>query len=671
MARPASARPAHLQIFAIVLMIVAVLYLAAEVLIPLALALLVSFLLTPLVTRLERWHLGRIPSVVLVTVAVTALLGALAYIVSNQTLNLASNLEDYRGNIINKVQRLKPAGGGPLGNLFGLAADISQNLQQPATTQAASQPAEVLAAEVAQRTGTPRVRDNSPGATEAARAATTQPYTETNPLPVAVIQPKASPLTQLASYMGLALGPIGTAGLVIVFSIFILIEREDLRDRMVRLVGFGQLNITTKAMDDAATRISRYLLAQAIVNGTYGMAISLGLWIIGRTMGGGEPFPNVLLWGLLCAVLRFIPYVGPWLAAIFPLVVAFAVYPGFGVFIAVLLLFATIELISNNLMEPWLYGSSTGMTTIAVLVSAVFWTWLWGPIGLVMATPLTVCLVVIGKHVPNLKFLDILLGDEPVFAPSERVYQRLLAHDAEEAAEIAEEFLKTMSLERVYDEVLIAALSLSEQDRHRDMLNAEDAAFVRKAVRELVDDLADQQRVKLAKGLVDEPAAITNNGAAARPRIRDFQVPRGCVINVLVLPANDDADEVVALMLAQLLQMRGYCATTVSVTALASEMVERVEKDGIHIVCVSALPPSAVTHSRYLCKRLHLKHPKLGMVVGLWSYKGDMDKAKDRVTCQENVLLATTLAGALDHIEQRAQPYLVAAEVDAPTAGIA
>ncbi|HEV7298507.1 MAG TPA: AI-2E family transporter [Tepidisphaeraceae bacterium] len=660
-ARTSPDRHSRFLIFATIFLVVAALYLASDVLIPLALALLVSFLLTPLVTRLERWRLGRIPSVMIVVLAVSGLMASLAYIVSDQTLNLATNLENYRENIINKVQQLKPSGGGPLGNLMGLVTDVQKNLDQPATTQAIAEPAELIASEIAPRTGTRRLRDTGPDATRVAEAATTQPYTEDNPLPVAIVQPQPSPLTQLASYLGLALGPLGTAGLVIVFAIFILLDREDLRDRMVRLVGFGQLNITTKAMDDAATRISRYLLAQAIVNGTYGIAISIGLWIIGRVIGQ-ESFPNVILWGLLCAVLRFIPYVGPWIAAVFPLVVAFAVYPGFGVFIGVVILFATIELLSNNLMEPWLYGSSTGMTTIAVLVSAVFWTWLWGPIGLVIATPLTVCLVVLGKNVPNLKFLDILLGDDPVFAPPERIYQRLLATDAEEASEIADDYLREMSLERVYDEVLMPALAMAEQDRHRNTLDEDRAAYVRRSIREMVDELGDQQRVKVARGLADaEPDdAIATALASARASTGSrFRVPRNCIVNVEILPAHDDADEVVGLMVAQLLQMRGFCATAVSVKSLASEMVEQVERDGAHLVVVSALPPDAVTSSRYLCKRLHQRFKALPMIVGLWSFKGEIAKAKTRIACDESVIIATTLAMTMDHIDQRVQPLLV------------
>src|SRR3954453_2419380 len=238
-----------------------------------------------------------------------------------------------------------------------------------------------------------------------------------------------------------------------------LLGREDLRDRVIRLIGQGRINVTTQAMDEAATRISRYLIAQCIVNGTYGLAISLGLWLIGLTFGHNSPgFPNWFLWGLLTAILRFIPYIGPWIGAAFPIVLSLAVYHGMGVPLAVVGMFLVIELISNNFMEPWLYGSSTGISTVAILVAAVFWTWLWGPVGLLLSTALTVVLVVMGKYIPPLRFLDILLGDEAPLTPSARVYQRLLALDQEEAMELVRESLQESTLEQLYDEVLLPAL---------------------------------------------------------------------------------------------------------------------------------------------------------------------------------------------------------------------
>jgi hypothetical protein len=394
-------------------------------------------------------------------------------------------------------------------------------------------------------------------------------------------------------------------------------------------------------------------------------------------------------------------------------------------------MFVVIELWSNNVMEPWLYGSSTGMSAVAILVAAVFWTWLWGPIGLLLATPLTVCLVVIGKYVPQLQFLDVLLGDEPALEPHARVYQRLLAMDQEEATELVEEYLDERPIEQVYDEILMPALALAEQDGHRGRLDPERQASVRQAMRDIVEDVRERYRlnaerdaaakvrqaaeetVKAAKtgarplsggdesqlpagspGAPRLPAATVGSGngnlkgapaapsaTAASAAATSAQggapvaferpvLPAGCVVNIVLLPAHDDADEIAGLMLSHLLEIRGFCSFPVAVARLASEMVETVQKRQAHVVCVSAMPPAAVTHSRYLCKRLQGKFPDINMVVGLWTARGDLKKARDRITCSNNVQVTTTLAAALDQIQQMAQPVIVkeaaTGEVPAP-----
>ena len=410
--------------------------------------------------------------------------------------------------------------------------------------------------------------------------------TQANPLWVVPLPSPSSPIKMLGAYLGVVAAPLGTAGLVLVFVIFSLMQREDLRDRMIRLVGHQDLNVTTTALDDAGSRISRYMTAQAIVNGSYGIAVSTGLLLIGYFVGG-KSFPSFVIWGLLCAVLRFIPYIGPWIAAAFPIALSLAVYPGFQVFIWTAGMFVVIELLSNNLMEPYLYGASTGMSTIAVLVSAVFWTWLWGAVGLLLATPLTVVLVVIGKYVPQMRFLDIMLGDEPVLEPPERVYQRLLAGDQEEATDLAREYLKEMDLERVYDEVLNPALALAEQDRHRGRLDEGRELFVRVAMRDMIEELGDEWRLRMDRtdaeamkaaaaatvevakgtGVVDSGSAVPakagatgagGNGTgilssvlppAAAPapdpspdRAPAARIPKDCTVNVVILPAHDEAD---------------------------------------------------------------------------------------------------------------------------------
>src|SRR5688500_7704557 len=445
--------------------------------------------------------------------------------------------------------------------LTDAAHDVQAKLEGPATTQAGgsaaaavTQPTEALAEEIAQRTDTPRTITES--TKHKVPNPATQPTRE-NPMPVAVVEPQPSPMETLGRYLGLVLGPLGTAGIVIVFVIFMLLQREDLRNRLIRLVGFGQLTVTTNALDDAAGRISRYLLAQAIVNGTYGAAIAIGLWLIGRFVGRNDPpFPNVILWGLLCCILRFIPYIGPWIAAAFPLVISLAVYRGFNVFVATTVMFVVIELLSNNIMEPLRYGSSTGMSATAVLVSAVFWTWLWGPIGLLLATPLTVCLVVLGKYVPTLQFLDIMLGDEPVLAPQERLYQRWLALDHEEAADLVHEFFAERSLEDVYDTILIPALALGEQDRHKGRLDDARWKMVRQSLREMIDELGDDYRLRFAQtgaSTASVPGKLAHESDSPSDVPHRFPLQKDCTVNVVVLPAHDEADEIVGLMLHQVL----------------------------------------------------------------------------------------------------------------------
>ena len=302
---------------AAICVVVGALYWAQEVLIPLALAVLFTFLLTPLVRRLERFRVPRVPAVLAVVLSAFLALLVLGYVVGVQLYELANNIDQYKDNISAKVEVLKPSKGGLFEKWSRTAEEMQDKLEKPPATTQATQPAEVLASEVASRTG--QARTVTEKSKDVVPNPATQPTAE-NPLPVAIVEPKPSPFEQMASYLGLALGPLGTAGLVIVFALFMLLQREDLRNRLIRLVGYGRFNLTTQALDDVASRISRYLVAQAIVNGTYGVAIAIGLWVIGATAGRSDPpFPNVVLWGLLCAVLRFIPYIGPWIAAAFPI----------------------------------------------------------------------------------------------------------------------------------------------------------------------------------------------------------------------------------------------------------------------------------------------------------------------------------------------------------------
>jgi hypothetical protein len=481
------------------------------------------------------------------------------------------------------------------------------------------------------------------------------------PVPVRVVHADQTVVDIIAQYANSVLSPLATAGLVFILLIFMLLTREDLRDRMIRLVGHGRLNLTTQALDEAGTRISRYLGALSIVNIAYGLCVVIGLYVSGKAFGHGKAFPNVLVWGLLVGLFRFVPYVGIWIGAAIPLLLSFALFPGSGVFFSVLGLFITLEVIVSQFVEPYWYGSSTGMSALAVLVAAMFWTWLWGPIGLLLSTPLTVCLVVMGKYVPQLQFLDIILGDEPVLPPHIKIYQRLIASDEEEAADFARDLLEGKPLEVLYDEVLIPALAMAEEDNHRGSLDDEKLAFVRQSLRDLLDELVEEARARKSQIQSDQTQAAPESDAAIKLRP---PLARECSINVLCLPAKTESDEIVAIMLAQLLELRSYCASAVSQNLLASEMVEAIEKQGIQIVCVSAMPPAAVPHSRYLCKRIHARFPDIALLVGVWHSKADVAKTKRRIACADNVSMTTTLAHAQEQIDQMVHSILARGSTD-------
>jgi predicted PurR-regulated permease PerM/methylmalonyl-CoA mutase cobalamin-binding subunit len=650
-------KAARVHMLSSIAVIVAALYFAKEVLIPLALAVMLAFLLAPLVTRLQRYGLPRIPALIVVVLALVGVLGGLGFVVAGQLRDVADGLPKYKANIEEKATWLRQfTSSGTIDKAAKVIKDAAANATtQPTTTaptaNATSQPTAVI-------------RD-LPGAGGAAEKGLV-PTKSGEAIPVVITNrtPEdaagANAFKNLFASLSPLLEPIGTAGIVLIFVIFMLLGREDLRDRVIRLIGQGRINVTTQAMDEAATKISRYLIAQCIVNGTYGIAISLGLWLIGLTLGGNDPgFPNWLLWGMLTAVLRFIPYIGPWIGAAFPIVLSLAVYHGMAVPIAVIGMFLVIELLSNNIMEPWLYGTSTGVSTLAILISAVFWTWLWGTPGLLLATPLTVLIAVTGKYVPQLEFLNILLGDEPALEPKYRFYQRLLAEDVEEADDLLAEYLKERSVVDVYDRVVLPAMRLAEDDWHNDRLDERKQGVVRRAIRELVDEVGEKPR-KVSDAEADaatstEGLAAAASGAAAGAAAGKYD---RCV---LCLPARDPADEIGAMMVAQILEHEGFCAEYMSVDRLASEYVELVEKRGVQVVIISALPPGAATHARYLVKRLRLRFPELKIIVGLWTVEGDLARAKERLGAAGTTLVVSSIEAAVEQLQQVVQPLLVTA----------
>ncbi len=531
-----SVKSSRFLVLASIAVVVAGLYFAQDILVPIALAILLSFLLAPSVRRLEHLKLPRVLAVLLTAALAFGFLGGIGYVVYNQTSDLSAHLDTYRKNIDRKLESLRSSNG-LLAGVKHASEEVSNILTAPTSQPSMAVPVVVV--------------NNSQGGSETPE----------------------SPLRLIGDVGAKLLGPAGTTIMVIVFTIFMLFQREDLRDRFIRLVGSGQLTVTTQALDDAADRVSRYLQMQSIINGSVGVAVMAALWAIGKL--NGSSFPNPVLWGLLAAILRFIPYVGIWLAAPMPLALSLAAFPSANVAIEALGAYLAIELLAANVAEPLMYGASTGLATLAILIAAAFWTWLWGIMGLLLATPLTVCLVVIGKYVPQLEFLSVLLGDEPALPPPARVYQRLLALDAEEADALIYTYAAKMPLEELYDTILLPVLAMTQRDRQHDNIDQDRYAFVCDSLSEITDELIEK-----------ETQSDPQPPQPPRPMI-----PSGIQINVVCIPAHATADEVAASMFAQLLRLRNYHVEVLSTEQLAGEMVVSVMSLDPDVLCISALPP--------------------------------------------------------------------------------
>src|ERR1700730_7630059 len=440
-------------------MIIAMLYFGREIFVPIALAILLSFVLAPLVAILQRIRVPRGLAVVSVVMLAFALIFATGSLLATQLTQLAGDLPRYQSTISEKIQSFRDtkAGRGTLERDSDMLKDLGKEIDKP--KDAASAPA---------RASSSIVRSNAPGPQA--------------PVPVEVRQPDPGALESLRTLISPLVHPLATTGIIIIFVIFILLQREDLRNRLIRLAGSSDLQRTTAALDDAASRLSRLFLTQLILNGSFGVVIGIGLWFIG--------IPSAILWGILAAGLRFVPYIGAVIAAAFPLALAVAVDSGWSMLLWTLALFFVVEPVVGHVIEPMVYGRSTGLSPVAVFASATFWTALWGPIGLVLATPLTVCLVVLGRHVERLEFLDVMFGDRPALSPPEIFYQRMLAGDPTEAAEKAEQFLKERSLASYYDEVALKGLQLAQADLDREALDQTRLVRIRETVLEFGNDLS-------------------------------------------------------------------------------------------------------------------------------------------------------------------------------------
>lgn len=556
----------------ILIAVVAALYLGQELLIPLALSILLSFALAPFAIRLRRLGLGRIPSVLLLVVLVFVVVMAFGSLVTSEIASLAQNAGRYEYNFRTKIRTLGEAtsNGGAFGQLRRLWVDIDRELERAA-----------------------RPSPDPSGTGARASAGAVEPV---KPVPVEVHTPPARPIDLLGQFAGGLLKPLATAGVIVVFVVFFLLQREDLRDRFIRLFGSRDMHRTTDAMTDAARRVSRYLIVQLCINMFYGVSVGFGLWLIG--------VPHPLLWGLLGGALRFVPYVGPIAAAILPTVVAVAVDPGWIVPLLSVGLFLILELFINNVLEPWLYSSSTGLSPVAILVAAVFWTTLWGPVGLLLSTPLTVCLVVLGRHVPQLEFLEVLLGSEPVLPSEVKFYQRLLAADEDEAAEVAEEFLEENSIEDLFEQVLLPTLVFADQDRLRGVLDRERWNGLASTILEVIDDM-------IAKAAAEHPPA-----AADKPlRQGDGEDGRNGGPIVLCLGARNALDDAASAMLAHLLRARGFGARLLPHGSLRTAPSIGMDGTAIDAIAVCYVQSEAKHHARRVIRRLRNSLPSRPPIV--------------------------------------------------------
>lgn len=573
--------------------VVGALYWAQAVFIPVSLAVFLAFLLNGPVRALQRRGVGRFPSVALVVSLAALLLGGTFWVAGHQMTGLLAELPNYTANITAKIKSIQEMVPGS-GRLEKMVGEITDQLKEKPNGPDSARPAD----------------------------ATPAPRPVGQP-PTVVLEPAASPAwtRRVSGVLRPAVETLGGLALTLVLAVFMLLKREDLRNRFIRLVGHGQLTFTTKAVDEAGQRISRYLLMQLFVNAGYGTALCLGLYLIGVN--------HALLWGLLAAILRYVPYVGAPAIGILLLTLSLALFAGWLQPLLVLGLVVALELVATNVVEPSLYGRSLGVSEVALLTAAAFWAFLWGPVGLVLSGPLTVCLVVLGKYVPQLQFFDVLLGDEPVLDPDVGYYQRLLARDQDEAAQLVLAQAKTSPPEQVYDELLVPALNYLKRDREREELTEADEQFVLRATREIVEDVGERRSA--APGEAASPAA-----------------PRR--VQVLACPGHGEADALALEMFRQLLDPARWEVEVASVDMLSAEAVAQAGEKQPAVVCIGALPPGGLAHTRYLCKRLRARLPSAKIVVGRWGLRGNVGQNREQLREAGADQVETTLVETRDHL---------------------
>ena len=578
----------------VAVVVLAALYVGQDVFLPVVLAILLAFVLAPFVDVMRKWHMGRVPAVIIAVLVALGIILSLGAIIGFQVAGLASDIPRYQTTIESKIGSLRE---GTLGKLPALLKDFGRRFDKAVAE--------------------PPPEQQAPASPSAPAPPAAEP---SGPLPVEVHEPEPTPVQVARDFLLPLLEPLATTGIVFVVLIFILMQREDLRDRMIRLFGSSDLHRTTAAMDDAARRLSRYFLTQLALNAAFGVVAAIGLWLIG--------VPSPILWGVFVALMRFVPYIGSFVAAIPPILLAASVDPGWSMALMTLALFLIGEPLMGHVVEPIVYGQSTGLSPFAVVISAIFWTWLWGPVGLLIATPLTLCLVVLGRHVERLEFLDVLLGDRPALTPAENLYQRMLAGDPDEALESAEVLLKERSLTSYYDEVALRGLQLAANDATRGVLTQRQLDQVRDVIRALVQDLGGHEDVEphpaetedepVAPPASEKPANKQPAAAAPLPQAREIPEAWKAEGAILCVAGRGPLDEAASEMLSQLLSKHGLGTRVVPHAAVSRREIFSLDMTGVQMVCISYLEISGTpAHLRYLLRRLKQK-AKAPALVGLW-----------------------------------------------------
>jgi predicted PurR-regulated permease PerM len=598
---------------------IAALYFARSVLVPIALAVLFAFLLAPLVNLLQKAHLGRTGPVIVVVLLIAGLLVGLGWLVFNQAISLATQIPNYKTTISRKIEAFRGVRENGIGKAEATVTELGKELSSTIETPSP---------------------DETNDQSQKSKHTLLPGGSIAHPVPVEVVQ-QNSPIASVRTLLGPFLGPLATLAIVMVFTAFILLRSEDLRDRLFALAGLSRFHVTTQAFDEATQRVGRYLFFQFLMNLGYGTLFGVALYFIG--------IPNAFLWGVLAALLRFVPYLGTMVGAAMPILLALAVFDGWAKPLMAFGAFVVIEGLTSYVVEPLVYAAQTGVSSLAILVAAIFWAALWGPVGLLLSTPLTVCIVVIGRYIPQWEFLSVLLGDQRVLGTEVQLYQRLRRMDAEGARQVIEGFLKEGSIEKLYDSVITPVLIFIEKDRADVGLGEAREQFVFQTLKETIEELTLRPEPGRQPREIDKEANIEALSSVSATKNTDVT---DCAITCM--PARDEGDEILGMMLAHLATRAGYNAQVVA-PASFEDMMEEAAGQHCELIYVSALPPYGVYNMRRLYKQLHVRFPKSRIGIGLWGFTGDIEVMRTRLGIVEADMIVSTLSEATSQVPSLAE----------------